>query len=117
MDTRKIIKISVAVALLIIAAVLAITRTEKNKIKGVLADRVELICVATGEVFAFKRKDLAMLPAENPKTGEQTLVPCYRDQQGHLRVDSHYVPLLEDLGDLNRYVDVRTLEVQMDQAG
>jgi hypothetical protein len=67
--------------------------------------------VATGATFEIDRKDVNVLPMPNPDTGEMTLVPCVRREDG-LYVDSHYRTLIEDFGDVNQYVDGATLAVK-----
>lgn len=75
--------------------------------------RAVFVCVATGEMFDLHIEEALMIPAKNKKTGQRTLVPCVRDDDGTLRVGDHYRNLFEGrLKEVNRYVDPDTLEVR-----
>ncbi|MCB9849106.1 MAG: hypothetical protein H6817_00205 [Phycisphaerales bacterium] len=72
-----------------------------------------MVCVATGEVFTLDVDEVGMVPARNPKTGERTLVPCVRDDDGTLHVAERYAGALTgELAEVNRVVDVDTLRVR-----
>ena len=69
------------------------------------------VCVVTGERFELRTEDVFYVPAPNPKTGEETLVPC-KMVGDKLVVSSHYRGVvLGEFKDINKYVDPNTLEV------
>jgi hypothetical protein len=78
-----------------------------------LPNRVRFVCVATGKTYWIDREKLASLPipAQNPKTGEMTLLPCF-EQDGIVYVSSRYQGSLAELGEKNRHVDPETLAVR-----
>lgn len=80
-----------------------------------LPDEVNFVCAASGRTFDLDRNTIAMIPAKNPKTGERTLLPCYREEDGVLRVSPRYREQLLELGETNQYVDVESLAVQAAQ--
>ena len=75
--------------------------------------RIECVCVATGETFRMDRNKMNAYPAENPNTGERTLVPCETREDKKLYVVPRFKSLLELelLKEKNRYVDPETLLV------
>lgn len=101
-------KILLASVLLLGAGALAYWNLKQQPI----SQNVNFVCVATGQLFALDRKDVVALPARNPKTGEDTLLPCVRDADGVLRVSGRYGAALQQLGAKNRYVDPETLVVR-----
>jgi hypothetical protein len=72
---------------------------------------INFVCAETGERFALDRDKVVSVPAENPKTHETTLLPCYLDH-GVLKVSPRYRQQLQQLGEKNRYVDPQTLAVK-----
>ncbi|MCK4341014.1 MAG: hypothetical protein KAY37_04745 [Phycisphaerae bacterium] len=76
--------------------------------------KFKYVCVATGKVFTFSRKDIPnVLPGENPDTHEYTLLPV-DEREGKLYVIGRYAGLLDDpdyLAEVNKYVHAETLEV------
>ena len=72
-----------------------------------------MVCVATGETFWLKRAP-RIPPVENPNTGQKTLLPCYKKQDGKLYVDSRYRGLIKQFekDEVSQYVDPRTLLVR-----
>jgi hypothetical protein len=80
----------------------------------VLKQSVPFVCVATGQVYELDRDDVpSFLPAMNPDTQEETLLPVV-DRDGSLFVSSRYAAPLTDperLAKVNKYVDPRTLRV------
>jgi hypothetical protein len=75
---------------------------------------IRLICVATGETFWIDRGKTLMLPLENERTGQRTLLPCYEGEDGQLHVSESARRALARLDeqDLNHFVDLETLAVR-----
>lgn len=101
-------KLVLAVVILVVAAAYAVYQLTRP---GVISNKVELVCVATGEVYAMSRDELIMIPAKNPDTNQRTLLPCH-EKDGKLYVNERYRAALERLGDQNHYVDPETLAVR-----
>jgi hypothetical protein len=76
-----------------------------------LSTDIAYVCVATGEVFEIPRNDVGYLPFENPKSGQETLVPVQR-KDGHWVISEHYRKLISSLGEVNKYVDPNSLEIR-----
>ncbi len=80
-----------------------------------LPKKTPFICVASGEVFALAQNDLPLVfPARNPKTGQDTLIPAEKREDGRFVAMSRYARGLlreKELARLNRYVDPNTLEL------
>jgi hypothetical protein len=107
----KSAKIALAVFILVVAGLLA-RRALHNGTE--VAAEANFVCVATGETFSLNLDQIAMIPAENPNTGERTLLPCSRSEDGVLRVGARYQPsLVNDLKEVNKYVDPMSLEVRL----
>ena len=107
---KKNLKIGVSVVVLLGAAGYAwsVLKTEE-----IVAMRSGFVCVETGEIFDLAIKDVAMIPAKNRNTGRWTLIPCVTDESGRMVVGSHYRRvILNELKELNNYVDESTLEVR-----
>lgn len=75
-----------------------------------LPNRFQCVCVATGKVYSLDLRALSFLPAKNPDTGQQTLLPVVQ-QDGELYVIDRARPTLQGLGELNKFVDPNTLRV------
>ncbi len=101
-------KVLLASVLLLGAGVLAYWNLSRQPISS----RVNFVCVATGQVFALDRKEIVVYPVRNPKTGEDTLLPCVKDADGVVRVSARYGALLREMGAKNRYVDPETFVVR-----
>ncbi len=101
-------KILLAIVLFVGAGVLAY----RNLSQRPISRNVNFVCVATGRMFSLDRKGVVTLPAQNPKTGEATLLPCVKDADGVVRVSGRYAGALQELGAKNRYVDPETLVVR-----
>jgi len=73
----------------------------------------QFVCVATGEIFWLERKP-RIPPAENPDTGQRTLVPCHENEDGTVSVSSRVRSVVKQLDDegVNQYVDPETLVVR-----
>ena len=73
----------------------------------------QFVCVATGETFWLERKPRAF-PAENPSTGQRTLLPCHENEDGTISVSSRLRREIEQLDEqgVNQYVDPKTLTVR-----
>lgn len=80
--------------------------------RGPLPEEVNFICVETGTLHYIDRDDVFGIPANNPKTGRATLVPCYRTEAGQLAVSEHFAGTIEQLAELNHYVDPATRMVK-----
>ena len=80
-----------------------------------LPDKLQFICVSTGEVFWLDAKP-RIYPAENPKTGQRTLLPCHQNDNGSLSLKRRDRGLIEQLDKegLNQHVDLKTLVVRKD---
>jgi hypothetical protein len=75
--------------------------------------KVQYVCIATGETFWLARGTCKILPATNPKSGEKTLVPCHKREDGRLQVSSRCRGLIRRLerDAVNKLVDPETLLV------
>lgn len=76
--------------------------------------RTLAVCVETGETFEMPIEQLGFGIAKNPKTGRETLIPAYADEDdgNKLKVSPRVIPVLKKLGALNKCVDLKTLEVR-----
>lgn len=78
-----------------------------------LPTEIQFVCVSTGEVFNISRDKVPnILPAKNPKTGQMTLLPVSKHDDGKLYVGTRRREELKQLGEVNHYVDPKTLEVR-----
>jgi len=108
-DRTQIVMIVSSVAALALAAWLLVPYLQSAP--GPLTE-IYFVCVATGEVVELTVDEAGMIPAKNRKTGERTMVPCVRSDDGGYRAAASYKQLLEGrLKDVNRFVDPVTLEV------
>lgn len=81
--------------------------------KPPLPTHLTLACTETGEIFSLHRDRVRPLPGPNPKTGRHTLVPVHKDpNSGEYMMSERHSPLLTDIGDMNHYVDPKTLVVR-----
>jgi hypothetical protein len=110
MMSGKQIKVVAAVVILIVAGILTYrTLSDAPDVPS----EVAFVCVASGKIYTLKVDDVAIIPAPNPDTGERTLLPCSRGKDGVYRVSARYRDALTgSLSDVNKYVDVQTLEVK-----
>jgi len=71
-----------------------------------------VVCVATGELFELDPDDVTGFPAVNPKTGQATLLP-YEKREDGLYVNAHFREAfeLDSIKEANHYVDVESLRV------
>jgi len=76
-----------------------------------IPDRVRLVCVATGELFSLPRSEVRVVPCNNPKTGEATLVPV-ASKDGKDFASGRFRDAIAALGEKNKFVDPKTLEVK-----
>jgi hypothetical protein len=76
-----------------------------------LPDTINFVCVATGELYKLDRGKIGGLPAVNPDTGQATLLP-YAEKDGRRFITRRKARFLEQLADVNKYVDPKTLEVR-----
>lgn len=102
------IKLASAIALFGVAGVIYYTNAHQPPL---LPTEVNFVCVATGEMFRIDREKVTIIPAQNPKSGEFTLLPCVRREDG-VYVDQHYAPSIKRFAETNKHVDAKTLRVQ-----
>jgi hypothetical protein len=78
------------------------------------SEKVQFVCVATGETFWLARGKSKILPLANPTSGAKTLVPCHKNDDGMLCVSSRCRGLVRQLeaNGINQYVDPETLLVR-----
>ena len=62
------------------------------------SDTVLLVDLLTGERFVFSTsgRQTVIIPAENPDTGEQTLVPVRQDESGEWFADRRFMSMLTE---------------------
>ncbi|MGD8453788.1 MAG: hypothetical protein PVJ57_18395 [Phycisphaerae bacterium] len=101
-------KFILAVVLLVVATGAIYFQVAGN---SPIHDNINFVCVATGERFNLDRSTVTHIPARNPKTGEDTLMPC-SNVDGVLKVSARYRDALDQLAEKNLYVDVNTLQVR-----
>ena len=83
-----------------------------NKGEDSVAEQSNFVCIATGEMFTLDMDKVAIIPAPNPKTGERTLLPCSKGDDGVMRVGEQFrASLAGKLKDVAKYVDPYNLEV------
>lgn len=105
-----------SVVLKIVAVVLVIVALfigYRAMFAGGPTDDFRMVCIATGETYWMSRDELVQLPAQNPDTGQRTLLPCV-ERDGELYVSSRYGDALRSgsIKELNQYVDTETLRVR-----
>ena len=105
-------KVILVVALLVVAGAIFFYF---GRDAGPLPNSIRFVCVATGEFYDLARDDVpSILPAKNPDTGEATLLPVVKDEDGTLHLNERYAYGLIDgpqLAEVNRYVDPQTFEI------
>ena len=79
--------------------------------KEVLPDSLNMVCAATGKTFHMARSKVRQLPMLNPETGKATLLP-YIESGGKRLVSDRYRPLLREMKEANKFIDVNSLEVR-----
>lgn len=104
-------KLAVAIIILIAAGLLARRNAGKSSPEATLPNSIQYVDVTTGEIIALKRGQTVVLPRENPKTGERTLLPVLK-RDGDYYVSDMRRRTLEQLGDKNKWVDPKTLRVR-----
>lgn len=77
----------------------------------ILDDQINFVCISTGKTFTIDRDDVGTLPLKNPETSQPTLLP-FVTRDGQRYVDDHYRTLVQNLGEVNRYVDSESLAVK-----
>ncbi len=100
-----------ALAGVLVAALGGLVYYQLRSGHGRLPKGVRFVCVATGKTYWLDRNKVVVLPAENPQTGQMTLLPAYV-KDGVTYVDSRYREAVIELGDQNRHVDPETLAVR-----
>jgi hypothetical protein len=106
----KAAKILLGVIFLAGAALIAARSIDTSK--NDIAKQSQFVCVATGEIFNLDLDKVAIIPAPNPNTGERTLLPCSKGDDGVMRVSERYRQALSgELKDKDKYVDPYNLEV------
>jgi hypothetical protein len=101
-------KLILAGALLVAAVVILLVQLRGE---GPLPDEVTYVCVATGRTYNLDRDEVKWIPHENPDTGEETLLPGLKKEDG-MYLDPYYRAALKRLGDANKCVDPETLKVR-----
>ena len=76
-----------------------------------LPNEIKLVCVNTGRTYLIDRDEINTIPMTNPDTHEATLLPCV-ERDGRWYVDDHYRSVLEELKEVNHYVEPDTLAVR-----
>lgn len=104
------IKISVVVVLLAAAGGLYFSRSGG---KPAMPDTLTYVCVETGKIYNLDRGVARVTPATNPDTGRDTLMPCYRGEDGNYYVRKRSSESLGALtaANLNHHVDPKSLRV------
>ena len=70
------------------------------------------VCAKTGKLYSIARSNAPkILPGENPDTHEKTLIPVNREQDGNYYVSERKIDAARQLGDANKYVDLKTRRV------
>lgn len=101
----------VLIVVLLIAAGAVYWFTSSNR--ATLPRTLTYVDVTTGKVYSLPRGETRIPPVENPETGERTLVPCYRTDDGQLFVAGRMYSLIRnELKGVNQVVDPETLEVR-----
>lgn len=79
--------------------------------KEVLPDSLNMVCAASGKTFHMARSKVRQLPMINPDTGQATLLP-FVENGGKRLVSDRYRPLLREMKEANKFIDINTLEVR-----
>lgn len=82
-----------------------------RSVKDQIGTTLTYVCAETGETFKFSRGKTRLPPLENPKTGRRTLVACY-ERDGQLYISGRDRALVRELGELNKLIDLKTLQVR-----
>lgn len=77
-----------------------------------LSDHISFVCVSTGKVFELPRGTTRIMPFRNPETGQDTLFPCAKREDGKFYVSGRYREGIGRMGELNRRIDPKTLELK-----
>lgn len=90
-------KVLAVVALVVLAGSLWFTFFSGDRVR--LASRVYLIDVVSGDVFVadISGRRSVIIPAKNPETGERTIVPVERMENGDHVVSSRYRELAYEI--------------------
>lgn len=79
---------------------------------SVVPNRVMFVDVTTGEMKEIHRDDFRSYPVLNPVTGQNTLYPCYKkDNDDRFYLSSRFRPALKELGENNKFVNLKTMIV------
>lgn len=104
-------KVIAAVAILLAAGAVAAYNLALFK-KRPYTEAIQYVCVKSGKFYSIARDGRThVLPRVNPDTGEATLVPVY-EEDGQWLVSKRQRGLIQDLGELNQYVDAKSLAVK-----
>jgi hypothetical protein len=80
--------------------------------ESVQPDSFTYVCAKTGKLYSIPRSSAPkILPGENPVTHENTLIPVVREQDGNYYVSERKIDAARQLGDANRFVDLKTRRV------
>lgn len=103
-------KLAIAVVILAGAGFLTF-RGGGAGLKDALSDKLLYVDVTSGEIVVFNHGGTVVLPRENPKTGERTLVPV-EQRDGAYYVVQRRAGVLAQLSEKNKFVDAQTLRVR-----
>ncbi|MHC5109827.1 MAG: hypothetical protein ACYTHJ_08115 [Planctomycetota bacterium] len=72
-----------------------------------------VVCVESGEILYLDRTEVSMYPAKNPDTGRKTLLPfSVRGENKYIARRYKNIVASLDEKEVNKYVDVKTLEIR-----
>jgi hypothetical protein len=78
-----------------------------------LDNSVRMVDVGTGEVFSLKLgRPEAMIPGQNPKTKEWTLMPVEQHEDGKLYVSERYLAAVKNIPGEHGAIDASTGQVK-----
>lgn len=80
--------------------------------ESVQPDSFTYVCAKTGKLYSIARSSAPkILPGENPVTHEMTLIPVAKEQDGSYYVSTRRIEAARELGDANKFVDLKTRRV------
>lgn len=95
METGKLKPWQIAVFVVAFGAIAfgAYSILTANKVK--IRDEILFVDVQTGELFDYKIRKSAVIPAKNPDTGNASLLPVDEEADGTLRIRERYLNVLD----------------------
>ncbi len=106
LEEKKGLAIGGAIACLVVAGAIKWSQRERD----IFPPETGFFCVVTGDVFWIDPMKTTTCPMPNPKTGERTLLPYERKEDGKLYIRERYTRLVNYLKEVNKYVDPETFE-------